>query len=153
MSLFCNSPVLDPSPLLWASLCLFPQEGDETCILLWARGLSVSILRSGSWKEQNLTPFTFGEGVSPKLHGSSCDKTKSRYFIAGKMKELLNNYFSDSQNFRTQFSRCWRRLRENQRGFTFVTRTEAVASKFLAFLFTEWLQGSTELPTNFLFID
>ncbi|XP_028264994.1 ATPase H+ transporting accessory protein 1a [Parambassis ranga] len=57
------------------------KEGDNTCILLWATGLSVSILRSGRWEDHNLTPSTFGEGVSPKLHGSSCDKTKARLVL------------------------------------------------------------------------
>ncbi|CAM9124154.1 unnamed protein product, partial [Lampetra planeri] len=57
------------------------KEGESTCILLWAKGLSVSILRSGRWEDQDLTPSTFGEGVSPKLHGSSCDKTKARLVL------------------------------------------------------------------------
>uniref|UniRef100_A0A8C6SHY6 ATPase H+ transporting accessory protein 1a n=1 Tax=Neogobius melanostomus TaxID=47308 RepID=A0A8C6SHY6_9GOBI len=56
-------------------------EGEKTCILLWAKGLSVSILRSGRWEEHDLTPSTFGEGVSPKLHGSSCDRSRARYLI------------------------------------------------------------------------
>uniref|UniRef100_A0A8C2XEA4 ATPase H+ transporting accessory protein 1a n=1 Tax=Cyclopterus lumpus TaxID=8103 RepID=A0A8C2XEA4_CYCLU len=55
------------------------QEGEDTCILLWAKGLSVSILRSGRWEDHDLTPSTFGEAVSPKLHGSSCDKTKAKW--------------------------------------------------------------------------
>ncbi|XP_077468548.1 ATPase H+ transporting accessory protein 1a [Stigmatopora argus] len=54
------------------------KEGENSCIILWAKGLSVSILRSGRWETHDLTPSTFGEGVSPKLHGSSCDKTKAR---------------------------------------------------------------------------
>uniref|UniRef100_UPI003AAAB28E ATPase H+ transporting accessory protein 1a n=1 Tax=Centroberyx gerrardi TaxID=166262 RepID=UPI003AAAB28E len=57
------------------------KEGDNTCILLWAKTLSVSILRSGRWEDHDLTPSTFGEGVSPKLHGSSCDQTKSRLVL------------------------------------------------------------------------
>ncbi|XP_078101656.1 ATPase H+ transporting accessory protein 1a [Sander vitreus] len=57
------------------------KEGDDTCVLLWARSLSVSILRSGRWEEHDLTPSTFGEGVSPKLHGSSCDKTRARLVL------------------------------------------------------------------------
>ncbi|XP_020511225.2 ATPase H+ transporting accessory protein 1a [Labrus bergylta] len=57
------------------------KEGDETCILLWAKSLSVKILRSGTWEDHDLTPSTFGEGVSPKLHGSSCDKTKARLVL------------------------------------------------------------------------
>uniref|UniRef100_A0A3Q0RQN9 ATPase H+ transporting accessory protein 1a n=1 Tax=Amphilophus citrinellus TaxID=61819 RepID=A0A3Q0RQN9_AMPCI len=52
------------------------KEGENTCILLWAKSLSVSILRSGRWEEHNLTPSTFGEGVTPNLGGSSCDKTR-----------------------------------------------------------------------------
>ncbi|XP_061758844.1 ATPase H+ transporting accessory protein 1a [Nerophis ophidion] len=57
------------------------KEGDNTCILLWAQGLSVSILRSGRWESHDLTPSTFGEGVTPKLEGSSCDKTKARLVL------------------------------------------------------------------------
>nr|XP_040049194.1 ATPase H+ transporting accessory protein 1a [Gasterosteus aculeatus aculeatus] len=57
------------------------KEGEDTCILLWAKGLSVSILRSGRWEEHDLTPSTFGEGVSPQLHGSSCDKSKSKLVL------------------------------------------------------------------------
>lgn len=59
------------------SLCV--QEGDEPCILMWAKSLSVSILRMGRWEEHDLTPATFGKDVSPRLHGSSCDKTRARY--------------------------------------------------------------------------
>ncbi|XP_006810623.2 V-type proton ATPase subunit S1-like, partial [Neolamprologus brichardi] len=57
------------------------KEGENSCILLWAKSLSVSILRSGRWEEHDLTPSTFGEGVTPKLDGSRCDKTKARYFL------------------------------------------------------------------------
>ncbi|XP_040902881.1 ATPase H+ transporting accessory protein 1a [Toxotes jaculatrix] len=57
------------------------KEGENTCILLWAEGLSVSILRSGRWEDHDLTPSTFGEGVSPKLHGSSCDKSKAKLVL------------------------------------------------------------------------
>ncbi|KAM3872576.1 ATPase H+ transporting accessory protein 1a [Diretmus argenteus] len=57
------------------------KEGEDTCILLWATTLSVSILRGGRWEDHDLTPSTFGEGVSPKLHGSSCDLTRSRLVL------------------------------------------------------------------------
>ncbi|XP_056278967.1 ATPase H+ transporting accessory protein 1a [Pseudoliparis swirei] len=57
------------------------KEGEDTCILLWAKGLSVSILRSGRWEDHDLTPSTFGEAVSPKLHGSSCDKSKAKLVL------------------------------------------------------------------------
>ncbi|XP_076022695.1 ATPase H+ transporting accessory protein 1a [Genypterus blacodes] len=57
------------------------KEGEDTCILLWAKSLTVSILRSGRWEDHDLTSDTFGEGVSPKLHGSSCDQTKSRLVL------------------------------------------------------------------------
>ncbi|CAL8366842.1 unnamed protein product [Lota lota] len=57
------------------------KERDSTCILLWATGLSVSILRGGRWEDHDLTPSTFGEGVSPKLHGSMCDQTKARLVL------------------------------------------------------------------------
>ncbi|MEQ2298905.1 hypothetical protein AMECASPLE_010012 [Ameca splendens] len=57
------------------------KEDDRTCMLLWAKGLTVSILRNNRWEEHDLTPFTFGEGVSPKLHGSNCDKSKGRLVL------------------------------------------------------------------------
>lgn len=58
------------------------KEGEgETCILLWAKGLSVSIFRRGRWEDHDLTPDTFGKDVRPKLHGSTCDKTKSRLVL------------------------------------------------------------------------
>lgn len=56
----------------------FLQEGEDTCILLWATGLTVSILRSGSWEVQDLTSATFGKEARLKLDGSRCDKTKAR---------------------------------------------------------------------------
>lgn len=59
----------------------FKEEGEKTCILLWAKSLTVSILRSGRWEEHDLTPSTFGEGVSPNLDGSSCDKNKARLVL------------------------------------------------------------------------
>ncbi|KAG7519057.1 hypothetical protein JOB18_000587 [Solea senegalensis] len=57
------------------------KEGEESCILLWAKGLSVSILRSGRWEDHDLTSSTFGEGVKPKLHGSICDKTRAKLVL------------------------------------------------------------------------
>uniref|UniRef100_A0A674N0V6 ATPase H+ transporting accessory protein 1a n=1 Tax=Takifugu rubripes TaxID=31033 RepID=A0A674N0V6_TAKRU len=57
------------------------KRGEETCILMWAKSLSVSILRRGRWEEYDLTPATFGKDVSPKLHGSSCDRTKARLVL------------------------------------------------------------------------
>ncbi|XP_072306301.1 ATPase H+ transporting accessory protein 1a [Eucyclogobius newberryi] len=57
------------------------KEGEDTCILLWARSLSVSILRGGRWEDHDLTPSTFGEGVSPRVHGSSCDRTRARLVL------------------------------------------------------------------------
>uniref|UniRef100_A0A3B4BCP6 Uncharacterized protein n=1 Tax=Periophthalmus magnuspinnatus TaxID=409849 RepID=A0A3B4BCP6_9GOBI len=57
------------------------KEGESTCLLLWAKSLSVSILRSGRWEEYDLTSSTFGEGVTPKVHGSSCDKTRARLVL------------------------------------------------------------------------
>lgn len=57
------------------------KEGDSPCILLWARNLSVSILRGGRWEHHDLTPSTFGEGVTPRLEGSSCDRSKSRLVL------------------------------------------------------------------------
>lgn len=66
------------SAFMWVhSVCL--QEGEEPCILMWAKRLSVSILRRGRWEEYDLTPATFGKDVNPKVHGSSCDKNKARY--------------------------------------------------------------------------
>nr|XP_046252356.1 ATPase H+ transporting accessory protein 1a [Scatophagus argus]XP_046252357.1 ATPase H+ transporting accessory protein 1a [Scatophagus argus]XP_046252358.1 ATPase H+ transporting accessory protein 1a [Scatophagus argus] len=57
------------------------KEGEDTCILLWAKSLSVSILRRGRWEDYDLTPSTFGKEVSPKLRGSTCDKTKARLVL------------------------------------------------------------------------
>lgn len=54
------------------------KEHGSTCILLWARNLTVSEYRSGKWERHNLSPKTFGEGVSAKLEGSSCNATHSR---------------------------------------------------------------------------
>ncbi|XP_041800927.1 ATPase H+ transporting accessory protein 1a [Chelmon rostratus] len=66
------------------------KEGEDTCILLWAKSLSVSILRSGRWEVQDLTPSTFG--VTPSLHGSSCNKAKSR-LVLNYEKVLGHNSF------------------------------------------------------------
>ncbi|CAF96175.1 unnamed protein product, partial [Tetraodon nigroviridis] len=76
--------------------CRWRREGEEPCILLWARSLSVSILRRGRWEEYDLTPATFGKDVSPKLHGSSCDKTKARLVL--NYQEVLGH-----SNFRLIF--------------------------------------------------
>uniref|UniRef100_A0A1A7YVU2 ATPase, H+ transporting, lysosomal accessory protein 1a n=1 Tax=Iconisemion striatum TaxID=60296 RepID=A0A1A7YVU2_9TELE len=57
------------------------KEEDKTCLLLWAKSLSVSILRSGRWEDHDLTSSTFGDGVRPKLHGSACDKDKGRLVL------------------------------------------------------------------------
>ncbi|XP_059189744.1 ATPase H+ transporting accessory protein 1a [Centropristis striata] len=57
------------------------KKDDKTCILLWAKGLTVSILRGGRWEEHDLTPSTFGEGVTPAVSGSSCDRTKARLVL------------------------------------------------------------------------
>uniref|UniRef100_I3KC00 ATPase H+ transporting accessory protein 1a n=1 Tax=Oreochromis niloticus TaxID=8128 RepID=I3KC00_ORENI len=65
------------------------KERAGSCILLWAKSLSVSILRSGRWEEHDLTPSTFGEGVIPKLDGSSCDKTKARLVL--NYENVLNH--------------------------------------------------------------
>ncbi|XP_005930973.1 ATPase H+ transporting accessory protein 1a [Haplochromis burtoni] len=65
------------------------KEGENSCILLWAKSLSVSILRSGRWEEHDLTPSTFGEGVTPNLDGSSCDKTKASLVL--NYKNVLNH--------------------------------------------------------------
>lgn len=54
------------------------QEGEQTCILLWAKSLSVSILRRGRWEDHDLTPATFGKDVDPELSGSTCDRTRAR---------------------------------------------------------------------------
>ncbi|XP_053096934.1 ATPase H+ transporting accessory protein 1a [Pangasianodon hypophthalmus] len=57
------------------------KERGSTCILLWAKNLTVSEYRSGKWERHNLSPKTFGEGVSPKLEGSSCNATHSRLVL------------------------------------------------------------------------
>ncbi|KAK2897140.1 ATPase H+ transporting accessory protein 1a [Channa argus] len=54
------------------------KEDENICILFWAKRLVVSILRNGQWNDHDLTPSTFGKGIKPELHGSSCDKTKSK---------------------------------------------------------------------------
>lgn len=64
-----------PEPSV-CSVCL--QEGQDTCILLWAKSLAVSVLRRGRWEEHDLTPATFGKDLGPSLRGSSCDRAKSR---------------------------------------------------------------------------
>lgn len=38
----------------------------------------MSVLRRGRWEEHDLTPATFGKDLGPNLHGSSCNRTKSR---------------------------------------------------------------------------
>ncbi|XP_053173053.1 ATPase H+ transporting accessory protein 1a [Scomber japonicus] len=86
------------------------KEAEESCILLWARSLSVSILRSGRWEEHDLTPSTFGEGVSPKLHGSSCDKSRSKLVL--NYENVLGHRsfkltFSMSQRLYKVSSRNW----------------------------------------------
>ncbi|KAG7323854.1 hypothetical protein KOW79_013556 [Hemibagrus wyckioides] len=58
------------------------KERGSTCILLWAKNLTVSEYRSGKWERHNLNPKTFGEGVSPKLEGSSCNATHSRLVLS-----------------------------------------------------------------------
>lgn len=64
---------------MWVRVCVFVQEGEgETCILLWAKSLSVGIFRRGRWEDHDLTPDTFGKDVTAKLHGSNCDKAKSK---------------------------------------------------------------------------
>ncbi|KAG7278457.1 hypothetical protein CRUP_038752, partial [Coryphaenoides rupestris] len=57
------------------------KERDNTCIMLWAAGLSVGILRGGRWEDHDLTSSTFGQKDRPKLHGSMCDQTKSRLVL------------------------------------------------------------------------
>lgn len=63
-------------------MCVSVQEGEEeTCILLWAKSLSVGIFRRGRWEDHDLTSDTFGKDVTAKLHGSSCNKAKSKYLL------------------------------------------------------------------------
>lgn len=62
------------------------RERGSTCILLWAKNLTVSEYRSGKWERHNLSPKTFGEGVSPKLEGSSCNATHSRWAAKQEVK-------------------------------------------------------------------
>ncbi|KAF7695790.1 ATPase H+ transporting accessory protein 1a [Silurus meridionalis] len=57
------------------------KERGSACILLWAKNLTVSEYRSGRWERHNLSPKTFGEGVSPKLEGSFCNATHSRLVL------------------------------------------------------------------------
>lgn len=62
------------------------KERGSTCILLWAKNLTVSEYRSGKWERHNLSPKTFGEGVSPELEGSSCNATYSRWAPEEELK-------------------------------------------------------------------
>ncbi|XP_072553457.1 ATPase H+ transporting accessory protein 1a [Salminus brasiliensis] len=57
------------------------KERGSTCILMWAENLTVSQFRSGKWERHDLAPKTFGEGVSPRLEGSSCNETHSRLVL------------------------------------------------------------------------
>ncbi|KAG9269846.1 ATPase H+ transporting accessory protein 1a [Astyanax mexicanus] len=57
------------------------KERGTTCILMWAENLTVSQYRSGRWERHDLAPKTFGEGVSPRLEGSSCNGTHSRLVL------------------------------------------------------------------------
>uniref|UniRef100_A0A669DHA4 ATPase H+ transporting accessory protein 1a n=1 Tax=Oreochromis niloticus TaxID=8128 RepID=A0A669DHA4_ORENI len=79
----------------------------RSCILLWAKSLSVSILRSGRWEEHDLTPSTFGEGVIPKLDGSSCDKTKASPVLLLKTRSLVFFSFALSQRHYKVSARRW----------------------------------------------
>ncbi|XP_026188953.1 ATPase H+ transporting accessory protein 1a [Mastacembelus armatus] len=91
------------------------KEGENTCIVLWSKSLSVSILRSGRWEDHDLTPATFGEGVSPKLHGSSCDKTKAK--LALNYENVLGH-----RNFKLIFTMSQRHYKvSSRRWFTLNT--------------------------------
>ncbi|XP_038165261.1 ATPase H+ transporting accessory protein 1a [Cyprinodon tularosa] len=57
----------------------FKEEG-KTCMMLWAKGLTVSILRNNRWEEHDLTKATF-EDKDLKLHGSDCDKSKAKLVL------------------------------------------------------------------------
>ncbi|XP_068454445.1 ATPase H+ transporting accessory protein 1a [Clinocottus analis] len=86
------------------------KEGENTCILLWAKGVSVSILRSGRWEEHDLTASTFGEAVSPKLHGSSCTQSSAKLVL--NYENVLGHttfklIFSMSQRFYRVSARRW----------------------------------------------
>ncbi|CAN9515245.1 unnamed protein product [Ophioblennius macclurei] len=86
------------------------KEGEKSCILMWARSLSVSILRGGRWEDHDLTPSTFGEGVSPKLHGSSCEENRARLVL--NYENVLGHrsfklIFVMSRRFYSVSSRHW----------------------------------------------
>uniref|UniRef100_A0A3P9LQD4 ATPase H+ transporting accessory protein 1a n=1 Tax=Oryzias latipes TaxID=8090 RepID=A0A3P9LQD4_ORYLA len=86
------------------------KEEEKTCILLWAKGLSVSILRGGRWEEHDLTPSTFGEGVNVPINGSSCDKNKARLVLNYKGVLGHRNFkliFAMSQRHYKVSSRRW----------------------------------------------
>ncbi|KAM9855310.1 ATPase H+ transporting accessory protein 1a [Aulostomus maculatus] len=86
------------------------KEGEKTCILLWAKSLLVSILLRGRWEDYDLTPFTFGEGISPNLYGSSCDKTKARLVLNYQNVLGYRNFkliFAMSQNHYKVSARRW----------------------------------------------
>ncbi|XP_029975085.1 ATPase H+ transporting accessory protein 1a [Salarias fasciatus] len=86
------------------------KEGERTCILLWARGLTVGILRGGRWEDHDLTPATFGEGVSPRLQGSSCNESIARLVL--NYENVLGHRsfkltFTMSQRFYRVSARRW----------------------------------------------
>ncbi|XP_023812794.1 V-type proton ATPase subunit S1 [Oryzias latipes] len=86
------------------------KEEEKTCILLWAKGLSVSILRGGRWEEHDLTPSTFGEGANVPINGSSCDKNKARLVLNYKGVLGHRNFkliFAMSQRHYKVSSRRW----------------------------------------------
>ncbi|XP_026857559.2 V-type proton ATPase subunit S1 [Electrophorus electricus] len=57
------------------------KERGSSCILLWAENLTISHFHSGKWQRHDLAPRTFGEGVSPDLEGSFCNRTHSRLVL------------------------------------------------------------------------
>uniref|UniRef100_A0A3B5BDM8 ATPase H+ transporting accessory protein 1 n=1 Tax=Stegastes partitus TaxID=144197 RepID=A0A3B5BDM8_9TELE len=86
------------------------RERESTCILLWAKGLSVSFLRERTWEEKDLTSSTFGDSASVKLHGSSCDKTKARLVLNYEKVHDCSNFkvlFVMSQRYYKVSSRRW----------------------------------------------
>ncbi|KAK1801953.1 hypothetical protein P4O66_022590, partial [Electrophorus voltai] len=69
------------------------KERGSSCILLWAENLTISHFHSGKWQRHDLAPRTFGEGVSPDLEGSFCNRTHSRWgtrlHLTGRQRDIV----------------------------------------------------------------
>ncbi|XP_076874878.1 ATPase H+ transporting accessory protein 1a isoform X2 [Brachyhypopomus gauderio] len=86
------------------------KEQSSPCILLWAEKLGVSHYHSGKWQRHDLGPKTFGQGVSPNLEGSFCNKTHSRLVLNYETVLMYRNFkliFEMSQKYYKVSARRW----------------------------------------------